>query len=442
MPPRAAALRRARPGPSRPRRRPTRPATTGAGRRRRRGAGPRARGAPRQGGVAGAAREGPLRGLRGLVDLRLGGMRIHADKADVFEEKQPDGTVKRRLVAEGNVVFIRGEERLSGDRVEMDDDRPRVLRERRRLRRARGLRRGAAGRAGRRRHLPRRGREVHLLRSAQPALEVHRLERADRGRRQDRREERGLQGEGRARLLPADPLLPDQQRRPLDRASSSRTSATRRRGYEIGTGFFWAMGRSVDQTFYADYYSNLGFGFGHELRYASASPSRGTFRTYLFQLRARTSSFDPDTGELVGGRRRPRTTTSTGTRSRCSPAKVRALVRPQVQRPPLLPALQRQLQHGLVAGRSASRRAREGPQARRSVRLRRHDQHLLRHRLQARHRAAAGRLAAPLPAPGRLGQGRVRPRGDRGPAPVRRRQDDVDHWSRCDFAPTVSRPSR
>ena len=51
----------------------------------------------------------------------MGAMRIQADKADVYEDPQPDGSVKRRLVAEGNVVFIRGEERLSGDRVEMDE---------------------------------------------------------------------------------------------------------------------------------------------------------------------------------------------------------------------------------------------------------------------------------------------------------------------------------
>ena len=51
----------------------------------------------------------------------MGAMRIQADKADVYEDVQPDGSVKRRLVAEGNVVFIRGEERLSGDRVEMDE---------------------------------------------------------------------------------------------------------------------------------------------------------------------------------------------------------------------------------------------------------------------------------------------------------------------------------
>ena len=58
---------------------------------------------------------------RGFVDLDLAGMRIQADQADIYEETRADGKVGHRIVAEGNVVFIRGEERLSGDRLEMDD---------------------------------------------------------------------------------------------------------------------------------------------------------------------------------------------------------------------------------------------------------------------------------------------------------------------------------
>ena len=58
---------------------------------------------------------------RGFVDLNLAGMRIQADRADIFEETRPDGKQGHRIVAEGNVVFIRGEERMSGDRLEMDD---------------------------------------------------------------------------------------------------------------------------------------------------------------------------------------------------------------------------------------------------------------------------------------------------------------------------------
>jgi LPS-assembly protein len=56
------------------------------------------------------------------------------------------------------------------------------------------------------------------------------------------------------------------------------------RGYTLGAGFFWAMGRSWDQTFSADFYSEIGTGFGHELRYVSHAPSRGIFRTYVIRV--------------------------------------------------------------------------------------------------------------------------------------------------------------
>ena len=58
---------------------------------------------------------------RGLVDLNLAGMRIQADKADIFEVTHPDGKQGHRVVAEGNVAFIRGDERLGGETLEMDD---------------------------------------------------------------------------------------------------------------------------------------------------------------------------------------------------------------------------------------------------------------------------------------------------------------------------------
>jgi lipopolysaccharide assembly outer membrane protein LptD (OstA) len=74
------------------------------------------------------------------------------------------------------------------------------------------------------------------------------------------------------------------------------------RGYEVGLAFFWATSRSTDQTFYADSYSRVGYGLGHELRYAAQSPSRGSFRTYLFHVTEKDLVTDPGTGEVVGGR--------------------------------------------------------------------------------------------------------------------------------------------
>jgi LPS-assembly protein len=58
------------------------------------------------------------------------------------------------------------------------------------------------------------------------------------------------------------------------------------RGFNVGEGFFWAMGRSFDQTFYVDNYSKFGYGLGHEFRYVLAAPSKGNFKTYAFHPKA------------------------------------------------------------------------------------------------------------------------------------------------------------
>jgi len=54
-----------------------------------------------------------------LVPLGRSISRIQADRADVDEIERPDGTKGHKVVAEGNVIFMRGEERLAGKRLEM-----------------------------------------------------------------------------------------------------------------------------------------------------------------------------------------------------------------------------------------------------------------------------------------------------------------------------------
>ena len=178
------------------------------------------------------------------------------------------------------MVFMRGEERLSG---EQPGDGPRHgqghVRERAAATSAPGrVRGGAEDRARGRRHLPHRGREVHVLRAAQPALELlapprRTLEVDDKivGHNVVFRVKAG------ARVLHRRTSSTRSSRTSAPPASCSRTSATRRlpRLQHRATGFFWAMGRSFDQTFYVDNYSKFGYGFGHEFRYALAAPSRG-----------------------------------------------------------------------------------------------------------------------------------------------------------------------
>ncbi|HUL75844.1 MAG TPA: LPS assembly protein LptD [Vicinamibacteria bacterium] len=238
----------------------------------------------------------------GVVDVRLADMRVQADKADVYEEPQPDGSVKRRLVAEGNVVFIRGEERLGGDRLEMDDTghgfienavgyvEPGVYVEGRRLERVDSQTYRVEG-----------GRFTSC---SQPNPRWGFVSSSAKIEVDDKVVAKNAVFEVKGVPVFYAPYF----YYPISR--SGRTTGflfpsvgySSYRGFTLGTGFFWVMGRSADQTFHADYYSKLGFGFGHELRYMSDSPSRGTFRTYVFRLQEKDLVTDPTTGEIISGR--------------------------------------------------------------------------------------------------------------------------------------------
>jgi len=236
---------------------------------------------------------------RGLVDLDLAGMRIQADQADIFEVTHPDGKVGHRIVAEGNVVFIRGEERLSGDRLEMDDSG--------------------------------RGFLVNAVGYIEPGVWVE-------GRRVERIDDRTYKVEGGRftscsqpnprwgfQASSAEIEIDDKVKAknavfkvkglpvfylpymyyPINKDGRStgllfpHFGYSSYRGFNAGTGFFWVMGRSADQTFYADYWSKVGYGFGHELRYIRPSPSRGTFRSYVFAVEgARELDYDLDWNAL------------------------------------------------------------------------------------------------------------------------------------------------
>ncbi len=217
----------------------------------------------------------------GPVELRMGDMRILADAADLYEKRQPDGTLERRVVAEGNVVFIRGTERLAGDRLEMDGV-------------GRGFLSDATG-------------------YLEPGVFVtaRRIERVD----DDTYRVEGGEFTPCAQPNPRWAFTASGATIDLDLWIRARNALFKRkgvpalytpyiaypiakhgratgfllphfggslsRGFQIGTGFFWAMGRSADQTLSVDWYSKVGYGLGHEFRWAGTSPSRGLLRSYL-----------------------------------------------------------------------------------------------------------------------------------------------------------------
>ncbi|HEY7510150.1 MAG TPA: LPS assembly protein LptD, partial [Vicinamibacteria bacterium] len=220
----------------------------------------------------------------GFVDLSFGDSRIQADELDLFTTTHPDGRVTHRIEAENNVVFLRGEERLSGDKMSMD------------LSTGRGWFENALG-----------------YTSPGVFIEAKRIERVEPGvyeieggkftscaqptprwsfsatdatiRVDDKITARNVVMK--VKQVPAFYMpffmYPIQE----DQRSSGflfpRFGPDALRGFMVGTGFFWAMGRSFDQTFYFENYSKFGQGYGHEFRYTLQSPSNGTFRTYLFR---------------------------------------------------------------------------------------------------------------------------------------------------------------
>ena len=52
------------------------------------------------------------------------------------------------------------------------------------------------------------------------------------------------------------------------------------RGQALSNGFFWAIGRSQDATFFHDWFTRTGQGAGAEYRYVASGGSYGTFRFY------------------------------------------------------------------------------------------------------------------------------------------------------------------
>jgi LPS-assembly protein len=220
--------------------------------------------------------------LLGLADIRTGDVRIQADQIDFYQSDGPPR--QRRIVAEGNVVFMKGDERLAGDKLDMD------------LETHKGTFHDALG-----------------YMSSGVLVEGRKIERLDANsyRIEGGRFTSCTQPNPRWRFSASSAVLDvDEQIKaknvvfkvkgapvfyfpyfiyPIqeDQRSTGLLFPTfgysSRRGVQLSPGVFWAMGRSADQTFYFDHYSRDGFGLAHELRYVRAGSSRGTFRSYYFK---------------------------------------------------------------------------------------------------------------------------------------------------------------
>ena len=370
-------------------------------------------------------------------------MRIQADKADVYEDVQPDGSVKRRLVAEGNVVFIRGEERLSGDRVEMDES-------------GRGFFENAVGFVepgvfveGRR--VERVDDDTYRVEGgkftscAQPnprwsfSASSARVEVDDKIMAKNA----VFKVKGDPGLLRALHLLPDPQGRPLHGlslpprrllvATAASTSAP-------GSSGRWAAASTRPSTRTTTRRSATAS--ATSCATPRSSPSRGTFRTYLFQFQGTPTVLDPDTGEVVEEGTPANTDYDIDWNAlQMLPGEVRATV--NVRKYSNLTFNQRFQEN---FNRVTNRTERWSAALEKDLKLAvlsasmRHHQHLLRH---ATTSGSTGGCPASACAASRARSGGAGScsgsMADRGPAPVRR-HDTVDDWTRYDFAPTVVAP--
>jgi LPS-assembly protein len=55
------------------------------------------------------------------------------------------------------------------------------------------------------------------------------------------------------------------------------------KGQMLKNAFFWAIDRSHDATFYGDYFSKTGYGYGAEYRYVQSPTSSGNVQTYVMR---------------------------------------------------------------------------------------------------------------------------------------------------------------
>jgi LPS-assembly protein len=70
------------------------------------------------------------------------------------------------------------------------------------------------------------------------------------------------------------------------------------RGQAISNGFFWAINRSHDATFFHDWFTRAGQGYGSEYRYVTNPQSSGDFRIYRFEQNAAIFQEDGRTSVL------------------------------------------------------------------------------------------------------------------------------------------------
>ena len=235
----------------------------------------------------------------GYVDIVSGNVRLSADQVDFWSEEM-------RAVAEGNVVFQQGDQKIVGDRVEAN------------LADGTGTFYNAYGSAGT--DLFFHGEIVEKVDDDTYVIERGAFTacsqptprwRFTSGKATVRRDHHVSLHNAFLKVKAVPVMYVPYLYYPIDERGRStgfllpEIGNSSFKGFLVSQSFFWAINRSMDATFTADYFAEGGLGGRANYRYVLSNESRGDFDSYFFRDKeTKGQEWQLRTGvnqELVGG---------------------------------------------------------------------------------------------------------------------------------------------
>ena len=213
----------------------------------------------------------------GYVDIISGDLRLSADRVDFWSEEM-------RVVAEGNVVFQHGDEKIVGDRVEAN------------LENATGTFYNAYGNAGSELFfhgdvVEKVDEDTYVVEHgaftscAQPTPRW----RFSSGKATIRRDHHVALQHALVKVKAVPVFYVPYLYYPIDEKERStgfllpEIGNSSYKGFLASESFFWAINRSMDATVTADYFSERGLGYGADYRYVLSGESRGQVESYFIR---------------------------------------------------------------------------------------------------------------------------------------------------------------
>ena len=214
---------------------------------------------------------------RGYVDVQFGDIQLQADSLELWD-------VDMRAVAEGNVVFQQGDQKIVGSRMEVN------------LEDGTGRFYNARGVMGNDLYffgdiVERESKDVYIIEGgaftscAQPTPRWH----FTSGKARVRRDHNVQLRNAFLKVKSIPVFYVPWMYYPINEEERStgfllpNIGQSSLKGFMISQPFFWAINRSMDATISVDWFSKAGVGAGTEYRYLLSETSRGEFMSYYIK---------------------------------------------------------------------------------------------------------------------------------------------------------------